>query len=329
MILGALMDAGTEVKFQPPFSKFELSHNLHISRVKRSGVTCTYVDVKLSKKEPHRSLAEIIKIIRKYPLAVKIFKRLAEAEAKVHGCSVNEVHFHEVGATDAIIDIVGTVICLEKLGITKVYASPLPRGNGTIKHSHGVLPIPAPATAELTKNVPTYATKVRGELVTPTGAAIITTIADFGLMPRMKIKKIGRGAGSKIYKEVPGYLQVFVGEEEFPTEKDTIVQIEANIDDMDPKLYDQAIAKMMKAGALDASVHPIRMKKLRDAVKLEVLCRPEDKEKLLEVIFTETTTIGVRTFLVERDKLFRTIINGQKVSTLGKVIKRIKEEYFS
>ncbi|HVN66993.1 MAG TPA: nickel pincer cofactor biosynthesis protein LarC, partial [Candidatus Sulfotelmatobacter sp.] len=252
---------------------------------------------------------------------------LAEAEAKVHGIPVNKVHFHEVGAVDAIVDIVGACIGLEKLGIEKIYCSPLPNGKGRIVHAHGLLPNPAPATAELLKGIPTYSTGTKGELVTPTGAAIITTLAEsFGDLPRLKVERIGYGAGSLDLPQ-PNLLRVFIGEAELPTERDAILQIETNIDDMDPKNYDRAIARLMKAGALDASVQPIRMKKQRAAVKLEVLCRPEDKDKVLDAVFTATTTIGARIFLVKREKLRREIRHGNKISYLGSQIKRIKPEY--
>ncbi|MFC1571470.1 nickel pincer cofactor biosynthesis protein LarC [Candidatus Margulisiibacteriota bacterium] len=336
MVLGALIDAGLSVDtLRKELKKLPITHySLLTIKTKRSGVTCSLINIKLPKNEKPRYLKDILAIIKKSKLSKqvktlssRIFKRLAEAEAKVHGTSINKIHFHEVGATDAIIDIVGTAIGLEKLGIKKVYASPIPFGKGSIKHAHGKLPIPVPATAELTKNVPTYGTNIKGELVTPTGAAIITTIADsFGDMPRLKVEAIGHGAGSKTFPSLPSFLRIVIGQAELPTEKDAILQIEANIDDMDPKLYDQAIKKMMQAGALDASVHLIRMKKKRGAVKLEVLCKPEDKDKILDVIFSVTTTIGTRVYLVKREKLRREIKKKKKISYLGSEIKRVKPE---
>lgn len=335
MILGALIDAGLD----PAYLRKELSclrltaYGLQLKKVKKHGVAGTHVEVKPKKENTSRNLKDILGIINKSGLSKsvksfssRIFKRLAEAEAKVHGLPVNKVHFHEVGAIDAIIDIVGACVGIEKLGIEKIYCSPLPNGKGKIVHAHGLLPNPAPAAAELLKGVPTYEVGIKGELVTPTGAAIITTLAEsFGDLPRMRVQSIGYGAGT-IDLPIPNLLRVFIGEAEIPAERDAVLQIETNIDDMDPKLYDRAIRKLMKAGALDASVQPIRMKKFREAVKLVVLCKPEDKDKVLEAVFTETTTIGVRVYLVQREKLKRVIRAGKKISYLGPQIKRIKSE---
>jgi len=340
MILGAMLDAGLDKAFllaelrklQTPNLQLPKTAQIIITKANKQGIAGTYFNVKVKKTDKHRSLSDIITIIKRSKLSVRvkilssrIFRRLAAAEAKVHGTTVAQVHFHEVGAVDAIIDIVGAAIGLEKLGIETVYCSPLPNGQGKIVHAHGLLPNPAPAAAELLKGVPTYSTGIRGELVTPTGAAVISTVAEFGEMPKLKIEAIGYGAGS-IDLPQPNLLRVFIGAAELPTEHDAIVQIEANIDDLDPSLYDRAIAKLMKAGALDASVQPIRMKKQRDAVKLEVMCRPEDKDKVLDAVFTETTTIGTRVSLVKRQKLRRLISAGKKISYLGQEVKRIKAE---
>ncbi|MDD5594245.1 MAG: nickel pincer cofactor biosynthesis protein LarC, partial [Candidatus Margulisbacteria bacterium] len=296
MILGALIDAGLDSHYlekelgnlrinfavskslrgnRDVQSQVSEHYKLQIKKTKKHGIKGTYFDVRAKESKHHRNLAEILRIIKQSrlskqvkALSTKIFRRLAEAEAKVHGISVDKVHFHEVGAVDAIIDIVGACIGLEKLGIEKVYCSPLPNGRGQIVHAHGLLPNPAPAAAELLKGAPTYSAGIKGELVTPTGAAIISTIADFKEMPKMTVETIGYGAGS-IDLPIPNLLRIFIGEAELPTEHDAILQIETNIDDMEPGRYDRAIAKLMKAGALDASVQPIRMKKLRDAIKLE------------------------------------------------------------
>jgi pyridinium-3,5-bisthiocarboxylic acid mononucleotide nickel chelatase len=341
MILGALLDAGLEPdylsgkfrKLQITNHKSQTNFKLQIIKTRKRGLAGTYFNVKVAKRDRHRSLKDILAIINRSKLSKevrlsssKIFRRLAEAEAKVHGIPVNQVHFHEVGAVDAIIDIVGACIGIEKLGIKKIYCSPLPNGKGKIIHAHGLLPNPAPAAAQLLKGVPTYSAGIKGELVTPTGAAIITTLAEsFGDLPRLEVSAIGYGAGS-IDLPIPNLLRVFIGEAQLPTERDAILQIETNIDDMDPRDYDRAIARLMKAGALDASVQPIRMKKQRAAVKLEVLCRPEDKDKLLAAVFTATTTIGTRVFLVKREKLRREVRRGSKISYLGQQIKRIKPE---
>jgi uncharacterized protein (TIGR00299 family) protein len=336
MILGAMLDAGLSAKglagelrkLETRNTKFETSYKLEILKTKRKDLAGTYFNVAIKPEKRRRRLTDILTIIKRSKLSAgvktlsaKIFQRLAKAEAKVHGIPINKVHFHEVGAVDAIIDIVGACIGLEKLGIEKVYCSPLPNGQGQIVHAHGLLPNPAPAAAELLKGIPTYSAGIKGELVTPTGAAVISTIAEFKEMPKL----IGYGAGSLDLPQ-PNLLRLFIGEALLPTEQDAILQIEANIDDMDPKAYDRAIAALMKAGALDASVQPIRMKKQRAAVKLEVLCKPENKERVLDAVFTETTTIGARTQLVKRAKLRRVIRAGKKISYLGSQIKRIKPE---
>jgi len=313
------LDAGVSTAYlEKELKKLVIRNWQLVIRKKKNSL---YVEVDFKKQKQHRNLREIVKILNQSvlsekvkKLSIKIFKRLAEAEAKVHCESIHKVHFHEVGAIDAIIDIVGTAICLEKLGIEQVFASPIPFGSGKIKCAHGVLPVPVPATAELTKNVPTYGTGIKGELVTPTGAAIITEIVnDFTNLPKLKVEAIGRGSGSKIYKQVPGYLQVFIGQASIQTEKDTILQIEANLDDMKSKLYDPCIKKLMKAGALDAYIEPIRMKKQRNAIKLTVLCDPKIKDQILDKIFKLTTTFGVRIYAVAREKLSRKHVKVGKV----------------
>ena len=266
----------------------------------------------IKKENESRYLHNILAIIKRSKLSKevkflssKIFQRLAEAEAKAHGIAVNKVHFHEVGAVDAIVDIVGACIGIEKLGIEKIYCSPLPNGKGRIVHAHGLLPNPAPAAAELLKGVPTYGSGIRGELVTPTGAAIISTLAaSFGDLPRLEVENIGYGAGS-IDLPLPNLLRVFIGEAQLPAEKDAVLQIETNIDDLDQKLYGRAIKKIMSAGALEAYIEPIMMKKNRQAVKLVVLAAPEDRDAIIKEIFEQTTTFGVRTFLAAREKLIR------------------------
>jgi len=335
MILGALIDAGLDPGFlKRKFSTLDIGPwTLDIRKKSKAGVKGTSLEVKVKSQDTPRGLRDILSIIKRSRLSTNvkrlstmIFRRLAEAEAKVHAAPLDTIHFHEVGAVDAIIDIVGACIGLEKLGIEKIYCSPLPHGKGTIKHTHGILPNPAPATVELLKGIPTYQTNIQKELVTPTGAAIISTLAEsFGDLPRMKVENMGYGAGT-FNLPFPNLLRIFIGEAQIPAERDAVLQIETNIDDMDPKLYDRAIAGIMKAGALDASVQPIRMKKFREAVKLVVLCRPEDKDKILDAVFTETTTIGVRIYLVQREKLRREIRAGKKISYLGPQIKSIKSE---
>lgn len=349
MILGALLDAGLDQDhLKSELNKLRITRlpagkagyalvpstveGLRVTKVQRGSISGTFFDVKIAKENQHRNLKDILRIIKQSKLSrevkalsSKIFRRLAEAEAKVHGTTVNQVHFHEVGAIDAIVDIVGFCLGLEIMGIEKVYCSPLPNGRGMIKHAHGRLPNPAPATAELLKGIPTYNADLKGELVTPTGAAIMSTAAEFTDPPRMIVTSLGYGAGTLCLPQ-PNLLRLFVGTAQLPTEHDAVLQIETNIDDLAPGRYDRAIAKIMKAGALDAAVQPIRMKKMREAVQLQVLCQPEDKDKILDAVFTETTTIGVRIFLVQREKLKREIRQGNKISYLGPRIIRIKPE---
>jgi len=350
MILGALIDAGLDPdllkkelnkipssKSQAPNKSQITSYKLQIKKTRRDGIQGTQLEVKLKDKEPQRNLKDIVRIITKSNLSknikqksIAIFNRLALAEAKVHGVSIDKIHFHEVGAIDAIIDIVGTVIALEKLGIEEVYCSPIPHGKGFIKHHHGVLPIPAPATAELLKGVPTYQTDIKGELITPTAAAIISSLCqNFDNLPRLKIASIGYGQGTKYYG-IPNFLRVFIGETSLPYKQDTVLQMETNIDDLKPEEYHSIIAKLMKAGALDAYIVPILMKKKRKADQLVVLCKPKDKAKLLDLIFTLTTTIGIRLQLVKRETLKREVLqigkNKLKVAKAGKTVKNIKSE---
>jgi len=351
MILGALLDAGLPkayllkelLKIRNSKSEIRNKYQIIISKTKRGSITSTYCNVKLHGRDQHRSLPDILKIINKSrlskgvkQLSSRIFKRLAEAEAKVHDVPVNRVHFHEVGAVDAIIDIVGTAIGLEKLEIERVYCSPIPYGKGTINHAHGILPIPAPATAELLKGIPTYQVNVNAELTTPTGAAIISTIAqDFTDAPRIKVEKIGAGAGSLVFPHLPNILRIFIGTAQIPAEKDAVLQIEANIDDMDPQLYNSSIAKIMRAGALDAYITPILMKKKRQAITFTVLCVPEKRDAVLKVLFKETTSLGVRIYLAPREKLSRKFYTVQtkygkaqvKLGYLGKELKTIAPEY--
>lgn len=316
MILGALLDLGVAESFlRKELKKLPLpAYQLIIKKVERNKIKATFVDVELSGQHNHHTnLKKIISLINKSKLAKdikskakQIYKKLIQAEAAVHKKDMDSVHLHEVGATDAMIDIIGTLICLKKLGIKEIYSSPINVGSGTVKHAHGILPVPAPATAELLKGIPFYGSKVGKELATPTGVVLITSLAkSFGEIPRLIFEKAGNGAGGHIIPKLPNVLRVILGKKELQTKTDTILQIEANIDDMDPKLYNKAIKAIMKAGALDTWIEPILMKKKRAGVIIKALCAIENKEDILETTFKHTTTIGVRTFLVKREKLKR------------------------
>lgn len=315
MFLGVLVDAGVPFSYlTKEIKKLKLSGYKIVKLEKTNNIVfATYIEVLCKKEKKARSLKDIKNIINKSLLStniksksIKIFSKLAEAEAQIHKCDINKIHFHEVGAMDAIIDIVGTVICLEYLGIKEIFCSPINVGEGKTKCAHGILPIPSPATAQLLQGFTIYSSGIKKELATPTGSAILATLAkSVDSMPRLKVSKIGLGAGGYDLKIQPNFLRIIIGEKELGTIKDSILQIETNIDDMNPKLWDKTIAGIMKAGALDAYIEPIIMKKKRKAVKLTVLCPVELKNQIVETIFKKTTTFGVRVFLVNRETLSR------------------------
>lgn len=262
----------------------------------------------------HRGLSEIKRIIASSNLsepvkqrAQAIFQRIGEAESKIHGIPIETVHFHEVGAIDSIVDIVGACIALDALKIERIISSPLHVGSGTFKCAHGTYPVPGPATAELLKGVPAYSKDIEGELVTPTGAAIISTLAEsYGPMPMMKIEKIGYGAGTRDYPKFPNTLRAIIGELEEDADQTptTITVIEANIDDLSPQIFGHLMDRVLEAGALDIFYTPAQMKKNRPGVLLTLLCKPEDRERMTEIIFRETTTLGVR-YRNERREILR------------------------
>jgi len=318
MALGALLNLGLDSKIlENELSKLDLGgYKLSIGQTSKHGISGTKVHVEMLDHHDHhhgRHLSDIFKIIDESGLgdnvkarAKAIFKRLGDAEAKVHSVPVEDVHFHEVGAVDSIVDIVGSAIGISALGIEKVYSSPLPLGSGFARSSHGVIPVPAPATVELLTGVPARQTSVQSELVTPTGAAIISTIASgFGPIPEMVIDKIGYGAGSKDLDEQPNLLRIIMGREKQEFESDTVKVIETNIDDMSPQVYDLLMDKLFNIGALDVFLTSIIMKKNRPAVKLTVLIESSNLQKACSCILTETTTMGVRIYEAERKKLSR------------------------
>jgi hypothetical protein len=238
--------------------------------------------------------------------AEAVYRRLAAAEAAVHGLALEEVHFHEVGALDSIVDVAGSVCALHLLGIDRVACSPLPAGHGTIRCAHGAMPVPAPATMELLKGCPVRAVDVEAELVTPTGAALAASLsAQFGGLPAMRIEAIGYGAGQRELP-FPNVLRVVIGEtSRAPAEATAVTLIEANIDDQSPQLYESAVEALFRSGALDVWLTPVIMKKGRPAHTLSVLCRPEDAAALAEVVFRETATLGIRRSRWERECLER------------------------
>ncbi|MCL0097218.1 nickel pincer cofactor biosynthesis protein LarC [Dehalococcoidia bacterium] len=318
MVLGALVDLGVGVReLSSELDKLRLSvpYELKAKKVEKHGICGTKIDVALHQEDEARKLVDILTIIEGSALAEeikgparKIFVRLAEAEARIHQEDLSEVHFHELGGLDAIIDIVGAVAGMKLLGIDAIYGSPLRLGHGFVKCRHGTLPIPAPATLELTKGVPVYGGDVDAELVTPTGAAIITTLAQgFGELPEMKIEKIGYGAGKRNLP-IPNLLRVLIGAQnggEKEYDEDTVTVIETNIDDMNPEFYEYIMSRLFESGAVDVYLTPTQMKQVRPATLLSVVVSAENLRPLLEVIFRETTTLGVRTYQTKRYKLAR------------------------
>ncbi|OGW49507.1 MAG: TIGR00299 family protein [Nitrospirae bacterium RBG_19FT_COMBO_42_15] len=317
MTLGALIDAGLSLKeLKSYLSKLPIdNYDIFAKKVKKNGIAATKVDVIVKGRQKERRLSDIKKILSDSKLdksiknnAISIFERLAKAEAKVHKTSINNVHFHEVGAVDAIVDITGAVIGLKILGIENISASAINTGSGYIKSAHGMLPVPGPATAELLKGIPAYSTDTKMELTTPTGAAIISTLSkDFGPMRKMDIKSIGYGAGTFNSPDMPNLLRIFVGEIKNPAKEENTILLETNIDDMNPQLYEYVMDILFASGALDVYLTPIIMKKGRPGTMLSVLAKKDDVKKLSDIIFRETTSIGMRVQEIGRIKVEREI----------------------
>lgn len=323
MVLAACIHAGLDVDdLKAELGKLKVDgYAICAEPIRKQGFAAHsfQVEIDANTPRPHRHLADIRKIIEGSKLsagvserALAIFTRLTEAEAQAHGTSIEKVHFHEVGAVDAIVDIVGACIALEKLGIEKVYCSPIPTGSGTVKCDHGIMPVPTPATAALLTGVPIARCEEVGELTTPTGAAILTTIAeDFGPMPAMRITDIGIGAGNREGKTRANILRVLIGEaidsSSATEEADQIMVLEANLDDVSGEVIGYVSDRLFEAGALDVYVTPIYMKKNRPASMLTVLAPPDLSDSLAEILLVETTTFGIRSHLAARQKLARTI----------------------
>ncbi len=330
MIMGALVDAGAPFEaLQGELAKLRLSgFTLERREVMKSAFRATKVEVHVHGEghahderheghpHPHRNLRSILDLIASSGLrpavkagAARIFTRLADAEARVHGTSVEEVHFHEVGAVDAIVDVTGACIGLDLLGVDAVHCSALPVGGGFVTGAHGRMPIPGPGTAELLKGFPVVDTGVRRELVTPTGAAILTTLSvSAGAMPPMTVEAVGYGAGT-MDLETPNMIRVFLGEAaQSGGGRETIVQVETTVDDMQPQLWETVMERLFEAGALDVYLTPVTMKKSRPGIVLTALCAPEKVTDLSRVLFEESPTIGVRWTAYQRERLDRETI---------------------
>ena len=317
MFLAALLDAGVDLdRLKEELAKIDLGpYEFTVSRVMRRGLAANQVQIVAPEKQPHRHLSHIERLINGAAIdesarqkALQVFRRLGDAEARLHNQPVEKVHFHEVGAVDAVLDIVGACLGLAMLGSPELVCSPLNVGGGRVDAAHGSLPVPAPATAELLKGIPIYSSGVESELVTPTGAALVSTLASgFGPMPAMKVERIGYGAGAKDFPSHPNITRLMLGEKTgfVGAADEPVLIIEANIDDMNPQLYGHFMEKALEAGALDVTCGPIQMKKNRPGLLVNVLCKPELEGPLTRLIFENTTTIGVRIIEARRRVLDR------------------------
>jgi len=316
MLLGALADAGADTAvISRALESFAIGVRIEWERVLRRGISATKFRAIATDPPKHRHLSGILKTIHAADIpdrvkanAERVFRVLAEAESSVHGVDIERVHFHEVGAVDSICDIVGICLALDLLAIDMIYCSAINTGSGTVNTEHGILPVPAPATAKLLRNKPVYARGPAFELTTPTGAAVVAALAqDFGAMPAMKIAAIGYGAGDHDFKEHANVVRVMTGELTGASESTTVSVIEANIDDASPQVIAYALERLLEAGALDALVIPAQMKKGRPGVIVQIIAAPEKREELMAILLLETTTLGVRFHTAERRVQLREI----------------------
>lgn len=317
MILGALVDAGwSEAALRTELAKIPLSgYELNVCQAQKGALFGTQVQVTVNEPQPERSIEDILPIIDSSTLAAsvkdqgrKLFLRLAEVEGLEHRQPPETVHFHEVGAVDSILDILGACAGIQALGIDEMYVSPINVGGGSTDSRDGILPVPGPATLELLKGRPVYASSYDGEFITPTGALILSTLAtNFGPMPPMRVELIGYGAGKRDFA-IPNMLRVSIGWlERAERDRDTAVMLETNIDDMNPEWFSYVADRLLNEGALDVTMTPVLMKKGRPGTLLSVLERPDRVQKTLDYLFKETTTLGVRMYDVRREKLPRRI----------------------
>ena len=322
MFLGTLIDAGVPVdKLFGELKKLHLGfYEFRRTKVMRSGLVGTRVDIRVPGERPHRRIADIVELLERASLptqaaarAVKVFGRLAEVEGKLHNVPPSEIHFHEVGAVDAVLYIAGTCVGLELLEVSELICSPLNVGGGRVEAAHGTLPVPSPAAAELLRNIPIFSSGVEAELVTPTGAALVSTLASgFGPLPAMKVERIGYGAGAKDFPHHPNIARLFIGEaleavtgKPGPAGDEIVSVIEASVDDMSPQLYGYFLEQALAAGALDVTCSSTQMKKNRPGLTISILCEPDRSDALSQLMFEQTTTIGVRIHEARRKVLDR------------------------
>ena len=315
MTLGALVDAGLSfAALKSELDKLSVREfTLSQRRVEKHGIAGTKIDVNAREGHVHRHLKDVLKIINSSSIsasakekAARVFQKLAEAEAKIHGTTIEAVHFHEVGAVDAIVDVVGAIVGLELLNIEAIYASKFRFGSGHTRGAHGAMPIPVPAVVEMTKGFPAERTDIPYELVTPTGAALLTALAsNIGETIQLRTESTGYGAGTRDVEQVPNLLRVEIGELVADPQTDSPVLLETNIDDMTPEIYGYLIDRLLEAGARDAFLTPVIMKKGRPGIQLTVLTDPNKETELTQLIFLETTTLGIRRLPVQRHTLER------------------------
>jgi uncharacterized protein (TIGR00299 family) protein len=351
MILGALVDVGVDRRtLVEALSALNVSgYELNFETVDRSGISATRARVLTQHEHAHRHLGDILKIIYESRLsdsvkdrAARIFSRLAEAEARIHNVAIERIHFHEVGALDAIVDVTAACIGFELLNVERFGCSELHVGSGMVEMAHGRFPIPPPAVAELLKGAPVYSSDITGELVTPTGAAIISTVcSEFGPLPKMKIERTGYGAGTREYPNFPNVLRLILGEAAVSSDAsagaandERLMMVETNIDDMSPQIYGHVMEEALKRGALDCYLTPVQMKKNRPGVVVSILCRLAERDAMCELLLAETTTLGVRFYEVMRRALERETVTVEtefgaidvKVARLdGRIIKEMPE----
>jgi uncharacterized protein (TIGR00299 family) protein len=324
MILGALVDAGLPLeRLQSDLALLKLDgYELKSYPVVKNGFKATKVDVLVSENVPQRHLAEILAIVENSQLpeeikgrAVALFTRLAEVEAGIHGTTLDHVHLHELGGIDTMVDVTGCLLGLKALGVEKVYASPLPMGRGFVRGAHGQIPLPSPATIALLKDVPITGTDLNFELVTPTGAALLSELAEsFGSIPAMTLRAVGYGAGGRDLP-IPNVIRLLLGDTETieGVTHETLITLETNIDDLNPQVYDHLVERLFQNGALDVTLTAMQMKKNRPATQVWMLCHPQQAADLEAILFAETSTLGVRRSLVERHALprsFQTVETG-------------------
>ncbi|MBM3494994.1 MAG: nickel pincer cofactor biosynthesis protein LarC [Armatimonadetes bacterium] len=345
MVLGALLHCGADAdRLRDRLAALDLGEwSLHIEDRSVNGVGATHVDIVTAEEHGHgRHLSHIEDLIEGGGLprdvqvsSINVFRRLAQAEAAVHGVDVESLHFHEVGAVDAIVDIVGSCLLLHDLGVGRVVCSPLPVGHGYVRCMHGTIPIPAPAVVELTLGTPTYGVDVEAELVTPTGAALMTALAEqFGPQPTMAAECAGYGCGTRELPDRPNMLRVLIGTPS-PSGTDEVAVVETNIDDLSPQMYELTMERLFAAGALDVFTSPIQMKKNRPATLLTVLCSPDLVDAMAALLFAETTTLGVRVSQQRRMCMARDVVSVDtdfgairvKVASWGDRVRKPAPEY--